>query len=79
MEGKFMETYIDIFLNTDGEKGSIIEKKLKDMGLKSTIGEHDFVYDWGKIVEPSEVTNFVDKIQSKLKGTGAILKFTTIR
>ena len=74
-----METYIDIFFNTDGEKASIIEKKLIDMGLKSTIGEHDFVYDWGKIVEPSEVSKFVDKIQSNLKGTGVILKFTTIR
>ena len=74
-----METYIDIFLNTDGEKASIIEKKLIDMGLKPTIGDHDFVYDWGKIVEPSEVVNLVDKIQSTLKGTGAILKFKTNR
>ena len=74
-----METYVDIFLNTDGEKASIIEKKLIDMGLKPTIGDHDFVYDWGKIVDPSEVVNFVDKIQTNLKGTGAILKFKTIR
>jgi hypothetical protein len=74
-----METYIDIFFSTDGEKASIIEKKLIDMGLKPTIGDHDFVYDWGKIVESSEVANFVDKIQSNLKGSGAILKFTTIR
>ena len=74
-----METYIDIFLNTDGEKASIIEKKLIDMGLKPTIGDHDFVYDWGKIVGPSAVINLVDKIQSNLKGTGTILKFTTIR
>jgi hypothetical protein len=74
-----METYIDIFLSTDGEKASIIEKKLKDMGLKTTIGEHDYVYDWGKIVDSSEVINFVNKIQSNLKGTGVILKFKTIR
>ena len=74
-----METYIDIFFSTDGEKASIIEKKLIDMGLKPTIGDHDFVYDWGKIVDSSEVINFVDKIQSNLKGAGAIIKFTTIR
>lgn len=74
-----METYVDIFLNTDGEKASIIEKKLIDMGFKPTIGDHDFVYDWGKIVDPSEVVNLVDKIQSNLKGTGTILKFKTIR
>lgn len=74
-----METYIDVFINTDGEKASIIEKKLIDMGLKPTIGDHDFVYDWEKIVDSLEVINFVDKIQSNLKGSGAFLKFTTIR
>jgi hypothetical protein len=74
-----METYIDIFLNADGEKASIIDKKLIDMGLKPTIGDHDFVYDWGKSVDSSEVVSLVDKIQSNLKGSGAILKFTTIR
>lgn len=74
-----METYIDIFFSTDGEKASIVDKKLRDMGLKTYIGEHDFVYDWGKIVDPSEVVKLVDKIQSNLKGTGTILRFTTIR
>jgi hypothetical protein len=74
-----METYIDIFLNVDGEKASIIGKKLTDMGLKPTIGDHDFVYDWGKIVGSSEVVDLVDRIQTKLKGSGAILKITTIR
>jgi len=74
-----METYIDIYLNTDGEKASIIEKKLKDMGLKTTIGEHDYMYDWGKIVDWSEVITLIDKIQTNLKGSGAILKFKTVR
>ena len=74
-----METYIDVFINTDGEKASIIEKKLIEMGLKPTIGDHDFVYDWEKSVDSLEVIDFVDKIQSNLKGTGALLKFTTIR
>jgi len=74
-----METYIDIFFSMDGDKASIIDKKLREMGLKTYIGEHDFVYDWGKIVDSSEVIKLIDKIQSNLKGTGAILKFTTIR
>ena len=74
-----METYIDIFLSTDGEKASIIEKKIIDLGLKPTIGQHDFVYDWEKSVDPPEVIELVDKIQLNLKGSGAILKFTTIR
>ena len=74
-----METYIDIFLNTDGEKASNIEKKLIDMGLKPTFGDHDFVMDWGKIVDQSEVIYLIDKIQLNLKGSGAILKFKTRR
>lgn len=74
-----METYVDIYFNTNGERASIIEKKLKDLGLKTNIGNHDFVYDWGKIVDSDEVINFIEKIQLDLKNTGIILKFTTIR
>jgi len=74
-----METYIDIFFIADGEKASIIVKKITDLGFKTYIGEHDFVYNWGKIVDSEDVINFIDKIQANLKDTGVILKFTTIR
>ena len=74
-----METYVDVFLNMDGEKASIIHKKLIEMGLKPTIGEHDFVYNWNGIVTIDEEIKFIDNVQSKLKGTSAILRFTTIR
>ena len=74
-----METYIDVFINSDGKKASVIFKKLTEMGLKYYIGEHDFVYNWKRIVAIDEELAFVDNIQEKLKGTGTILKFTTIR
>ena len=74
-----METYIDVFHNTDGEKASIIFNRLKEIGLKYHIGEHDFIYDWKRIVSITEELDFIDRIQEKLKGTGAILKFTTFR
>ena len=74
-----METYIDVFLNADGEKASVVFKKLTDMGLKFHIGEHDFVHDWKKISSISEQLALADKIQEKLKGTGVLLSFTTIR
>ena len=74
-----METYVDIFINVDGEKISIIHKKLIEMGLKPTIGEHDFVYNWKGIVTIDEEIKFIEKIQSNLKGTGVILRFTSIR
>lgn len=74
-----METYIDLFLNADGEKASVVFKKLKDMGLKHHIGEHDFVYDWKKAASISDELMLADKIQEQLKKTGVILRFTTIR
>lgn len=74
-----METYIDIYLSTDGEKSSMIHKKLVEHGLKPTIGEHDFIYNWKGIVTMEEEIKFIDKIQSALQGSGAFLRFTTIR
>jgi hypothetical protein len=74
-----METYVDVFVNADGEKASLIFKKINDLGLKYHIGENDFIYDWNRIAKISDELELADRIQSKLKGTGTILKFTTIR
>jgi hypothetical protein len=74
-----MKTYIEIAHNADGEKVSVIFEILSNMGLKPALGEHDFVYNWKKNVPLPIVIRFLDDIISKLKGTGAILKFTTIR
>ena len=74
-----MKTYVEVFVSADGEKASVITERLLEMGLKPAIGEHDFAYSWKDNVTLSEVLKFVDRIQSKLKGSGAILKFFTIR
>jgi hypothetical protein len=74
-----METYVDVYLNVDGEKASVIHNKLIKLELKPTIGEHDFVHDWKGIVSIEEELKFIENIQSTLKGTKAILKFKTIR
>jgi len=74
-----METYIDVLLNADGEKASKVFKKLTDMDLKYHIGEHDFIYDWKKLVTIEEELQFIDNIQQKLKSSGVILKFTSKR
>jgi hypothetical protein len=52
---------------------------MKNLGFKPALGEHDFVYLWKKNVVLNEVIEFLDVVVSKLNGTGAILKFTTIR
>ena len=74
-----METYIDVYINADGEKASTIFNKLDEMGLKYHIGEHDFIHDWKRVITITEELAFIDNIQEKLKGTGVYLRFTTIR
>jgi hypothetical protein len=74
-----METYIDVYISSDGAKSSEILKKLVEMELKPSIGEHDFIHDWKGIVSIEEEIELIDRIQEKLKGTGVILKFTTNR
>ena len=74
-----METYIDVYISSDGVKSSEILQKLVEMGLKPSIGEHDFIYDWKRIVSIEEEIELIDKIQEKLKGTGLILQFKTDR
>lgn len=74
-----MKTYVEVYISADGEKASLITEKLYELGLKPTIGEHDFVYNWKDDVPITEVLKFIDRIQAKLRGTGAILNFSTIR
>ena len=73
-----MRTYVDVFINVDKEKVSTIFNILTDMGLKYHIGDHDFIYDWKRIVPISEEIQLIDEIQERLKGTGAILRFISI-
>lgn len=74
-----METYVDIYLSVDGEKASVIDQGLISIGLKHSLGVHDYLYDWNGIVENKEVIQLADRIQSALKGTGVLFKLTTVR
>ena len=74
-----MKTYVEVFVSVDGERASVITERLLEMGLKPAIGEHDFAYNWKEKATLPEVLKFVDGVQSKLKGSGAILKFSTFR
>lgn len=74
-----METYIDVYLAVDGAPASEIHKKLVGLGLKSTIGDHDFVYNWTGIVSIEEELALIDRVQDLLKGSGAILKISSVR
>ena len=73
-----MKTYVEIYVSSEGEKASVILEKLTEIGFKPAFGEQDFVYKWKNKVVLPEILEFVDRVQSKLKGTGIIMKFTTI-
>jgi hypothetical protein len=74
-----VKTYIEVYVSANGDKGSEITQKLTEMGLETGFGEHDFQYTWKDNATLPEVLRFVDSVQAKLKGSGALLKFSTIR
>ena len=74
-----MKTYVEVYHNVDGGKASEISEKLKEMGFTASMGEHDQVYNWKEDVTTPMVIDFIDRVQNKLKGTGAMLHFTTTR
>ncbi|MEE9115566.1 MAG: hypothetical protein V3U09_01565 [Thermoplasmata archaeon] len=54
--------------------------KMKEMGFRTALGTFDFVYEWTQGEVPSaRIIEFVDQVQQKLNGSGALLHFTTIR
>ena len=73
-----MKTYVEILHSADGEKASKIFEILTDMGLQPSFGQTDFVYCWKNNVTLSEVLKFLDQVLARLKGTGAVVKFSTI-
>lgn len=75
-----MRTYVTVYVSTEGEKASDVAVKMKELGFRTTLGTFDFVYEWTQRNVPSlRVIEFVDLVQAKLNGSGAILHFTTIR
>ena len=73
-----MKTYVEILHSADGAKASKIFEILTELGLQPSFGQTDFVYCWKKNVTIPEILRFLDNVLAKLKGTGAIVKFSTI-
>jgi hypothetical protein len=73
-----MKTYVEILHSADGAKASKIFEILTEIGLQPSFGQTDFVFCWKKNVTIPEILRFLDNVLAKLKGTGAIVKFSTI-
>jgi len=74
-----MKTYVEIYHSVEGAKVSEIFELMKSLGFEPALGEHEFVYKWKKTVTFPEVIQFLDSTVDTLRGTKALLKFTTIR
>ena len=72
-----MRTFVVVSLSSEGGSASQVTNKLMDMGFETTLGNHDFVYNWDKNVEPEAVIRFVDDVQKKLQGMNVLLQFVT--
>ena len=58
-----MKTYLSLMISSEGSLASEITEKLRNLGFNTSLGSHDFVYDWkDRDVAPVEVINFVDRV-----------------
>ena len=72
-----MRTFVVVTVSSEGSSASQVTNKLIDMGFEASLGNHDFVYNWDKNVEPEAVIRFVDDVQKKLQGMNVLLQFVT--
>ena len=74
-----MQTYVTVYVSSDGTKASEVTRKLLQLGFEATFGNHEFIYEWeGKDASATKVLEFVDQVQAALRGTGCLLHFTTV-
>ena len=75
-----MKTYLSVLISSEGTSASDITEQLQNLGFETTMGSHDFVYDWkNNDVATEEVITFVDKVQRKLKGMNVRFNLTTFK
>ena len=73
-----MRTFVVVTLSSEGASATQVTNKLQDLGFKTTLGNHDFVYYWDDDdITPENVIQFVDKVQASLKGMNVLLQFAT--
>jgi len=71
-----MKTYLILYFSGN-EKPSDVAKKLESIGFKTTIGKHDFIYDWDKEPTKDDILALGDKVTDVLKDTGIVFKLQT--
>ena len=73
-----MKTYINVMFSSEGEKPSEVKSRLLGLGFQAVRGSYDFVYDWNRDPDIDELLDFVDRIQTALKGNDVLFSIQTI-
>lgn len=73
-----MKTYLDVTFFSEGAKPSEIINRLRSLGFKPVIGEHDMVYEWGSSASTDDSIWFADKIQATLEGFKIMFHIETV-
>ena len=73
-----MKTHVSVIVSSEGGLMSEVAKRFGELGFKSTLGMHDFLYEWEETIStPEKVIDLIDKVQTKLKGMNVGLHFVT--
>ncbi|MGP6219788.1 hypothetical protein [Caldiplasma sukawensis] len=73
-----MKTYLDVTFSSEGAKPSEVINRLRSLGFKPIIGEHDMVYEWGHTATEEDSLWFADKIQATLEGFRVLFHIETV-
>ncbi len=73
-----MKTYLDVTFSSEGAKPSEIINRLRSLGFKPVIGEHDMIYEWGSSAAEADAIWFADKIQATLEGFKILFHIETL-
>ncbi|BAB59423.1 TVG0293838 [Thermoplasma volcanium GSS1] len=73
-----MKTYIKVSFSSEGARPSEVINRLRSLGFKPVIGEHDMVYEWGNGATPDDAIWFADKIHATLAGYNVRFEIETV-
>ena len=73
-----MKTYLNVSFSSEGAKPSEVINRLRSLGFKPIIGEHDMIYEWGDNATTDDSIWVADKIQATLEGFKVIFHIETL-
>ena len=73
-----MKTYVTVLFSSEGEKPSEVKSRLLGLGFLAVRGNYDFAYEWDKEPDIDDLLDFIDRIQTALKGTEVLFSIETL-